>query len=180
MRHFHHCIHSSNYLSYSRFHCSETYSYSRFHCSETRVIFITGYAAVTTLVIPASTEVKHASFSSLYTRSSNYLSYSRFHCSETYSYSRFHCSETRVIFITRYAAVTTLVIPASIAVILASFSSPDSLKHVLIVIPVSTAVKHASFSSTDTSKARLLIFQLPFKGNPRHFHHRIFSSNNFS
>src|SRR6218665_786475 len=83
-------------------------------------------------------------------RSSNYLSYSRFHCSETYSYSHFHCSETRVIFITGYAAVTTLVIPASIAVILASFSSPDTLQHVLIVIPVSTAVKHASFSSPNT------------------------------
>src|SRR6218665_2401438 len=53
--------------SYSRFHYSETYSYSRFHCSETRVISITGYAEVTTLVIPASTEVKHTSFSSLYT-----------------------------------------------------------------------------------------------------------------
>src|SRR6218665_2280016 len=32
----------------------------------------------------------------------------------------------------------------------------------------------------DTSKARLLIFQLPFKGNTRRFHQRIFSSNNFS
>src|SRR6218665_3193559 len=102
MRHFHHCIRSNNYLSYCRFHCSETYSYSRFHCSE------------------------------------------------TYSYSRFHCNETRVIFITGYAAVTTLVIPASIAVILASFSSQDTLQHVLIVIPVSTAVKHASFSSPIT------------------------------
>src|SRR6218665_3900598 len=129
MRHFHHCIRSSNYLSYSRFHCSETYSYSRFHCSETRVIFITGYTAVTTLVIPASTEVKHASFSSLYTRSRTYLIYSRFHCSETYSYSRFHCSETRVIFITRYAAVTTLVIPASTEVKHASFSSLYTLQH---------------------------------------------------
>src|SRR6218665_1665534 len=34
--------------------------------------------------------------------------------------------------------------------------------------------------STDTSKAHLLIFQLPFKGNTRRFHQRIFSSNNFS
>src|SRR6218665_1697322 len=32
----------------------------------------------------------------------------------------------------------------------------------------------------DTSKAHLLIFQLPFKGNTRRFHQRIFSSNNFS
>src|SRR6218665_2921447 len=68
-------IRSSNYLSYSRFHCSETYSYSRFHCSETRVIFTTGYVAVTTLVIPASIAVK--------TR--HYISYSRFHCIETSS-----------------------------------------------------------------------------------------------
>src|SRR6218665_2399460 len=85
-------------------------------------------------------------------RSSNYmyLGYSRFHCSKTYSNSRFHCSETRVIFIAVYVAVTTLVIPAFIAVILASFSSPDTLQHVLIVIPVSTAVKHASFSSPNT------------------------------
>src|SRR6218665_2139642 len=82
-------------------------------------------------------------------RSSNYLGYSRFHCSKTYSNSRFNCSETRVIFIAVYVAVITLVIRASIAVKLASFSSPDTLQHVLIVIPVSTAVKHASFSSTN-------------------------------
>src|SRR6218665_844443 len=82
--------------------------------------------------------------------SSNYLCYSRLHCSETYSYSHFHCSETRVIFITGYAAVNFFVIHASIAVILASFSSPDTLQHVLIVILVSTAVKHASFSSSST------------------------------
>src|SRR6218665_3969220 len=135
MRHFHHCIRSNNYLSYCRFHCSETYSYSRFHCSETysysrfhcsetyshsrfhcsetRFIFITGYAAVTTLVIPASTEVKHASFYHCI-RSSNYLSYSRFHCSETYIYSRFHCVETRVILINGYIEGTPPNIPASI------------------------------------------------------------------
>src|SRR6218665_3223131 len=87
-RYFHHWLKSSNCLSnsrfhcsetrvtfvtgyagvytysYSRFHCSETYSYSRFHCSETRVIFITGYVAEITLVIPASTAVRHSSFSS--------------------------------------------------------------------------------------------------------------------
>src|SRR6218665_1368630 len=52
---------------------------------------ITGYVALITLVIPASTEVKHASFSSLYIRSSNYL-----------SSSNFYCSESRVICIAEY------------------------------------------------------------------------------
>src|SRR6218665_1126464 len=66
------------------------------------------------------------------------------------SYSRFYCNETRFIFISGYVAVITLVIPASIAVILAAFSSPYTLQYILIVIPASTAVKHAQFSLLHT------------------------------
>src|SRR6218665_409304 len=128
MRHFHHRIRSSNYLSYSRFHCSETYSYSRFHCSETRVIFITGYAAVTTLVIPASIAVKPivipasiavilASFSSPDTLQHVLIVIPASTAVETrhyISYSRFHCIETRVILINGYIEGTPPIIPASI------------------------------------------------------------------
>src|SRR6218665_443909 len=102
-------------------------------------------------------------------RRSNYLSYSRFHCSESYSYSRFHCSETCVIFITGYAAVTTLVIPASIGVILASFSSPDTLQHVLIVIPASIAVEtrhYISYSRFHCIETRVILINGYIEGTP--------------
>src|SRR6218665_3461505 len=113
-------------------------------------------------------------------RSSNYLGYSRFHCSKTYSNSRFNCSETRVIFIAVYVAVITLVIPASIAVKLivipasiavkhASFSSPDTLQHVLIVIPASIAVKtrhYISYSRFHCIETRVILINGYIEGTP--------------
>src|SRR6218665_2380311 len=103
-----------------------------------------------TSVHPASIAVKHALYSSNnkcqplnhhWMRGGNYHIYSRFHCNEarviyirgsvaviTFSYSRFHCNETRVIFITVYAAIITLVIPTSIALKPASFSTRGTLQ----------------------------------------------------
>src|SRR6218665_3493425 len=84
---------------------------------------ITGYVAVIVLVIPASTEVKYASFSSLYIRN---------------------------LVIPASIAVKLIVIPASIAVKHALFSSQNTCGRIEEVHPVSIALKHALFSSHNT------------------------------